>query len=152
MPEESQKILGIQEIIKYLPHRYPLLMVDKVLHYEESSLRAVKNVTMNEPHFVGHFPENPVMPGVLIVESLAQAGAILAYLKTNSSPKDFIFLLAGVDKAKFKQVVLPGDQLLLEVKIVANKGNFWKIYGEARVDGKVACSVNILSAMRNVTQ
>jgi 3-hydroxyacyl-[acyl-carrier-protein] dehydratase len=149
---DGNKTLTIHEVIKFLPHRYPFLMIDKVIDYEEMSLKAIKNVTVNEPYFMGHFPENAVMPGVLITEAMAQAGAILAYLKTKSSPKDFLFFLAGIDNAKFKQMVLPGDQLLLEVEIVGNKGNFWKIHGEAKVEGKLVCSVDILSAMRKVTQ
>ena len=152
MTVDTEKRLTIHEIIKLLPHRYPFLMIDKVLDYQENSLRALKNVTVNEPCYTGHFPENPVMPGVLITESLAQAGAILAYLKANSSPKHHLFFLAGIDNAKFKQMVMPGDQLILEVEITTNKGNFWKIYGEAKVDEKVVCSLEILSAMRNVTQ
>lgn len=152
MSVDNDKILRIDEVIKYLPHRYPFLMVDKVIDYAESSLKAIKNVTVNEPCFMGHFPENPVMPGVLIVESLAQAGAILAYLKIKSSPKDHLFYLASVDNAKFKQVVLPGDQLFLDVEIVGSKGTFWKIHGEATVEGKVVCSVDILSAMRKMSQ
>ncbi len=151
MEVEDKKTLTIHEVIKLLPHRYPFLMVDKVLDYTENSLRAIKNVTMNEPCFMGHFPENPVMPGVLITEALAQAGAILAYTKTKSSPRDNIFFLAGIDNAKFKQIVSPGDQLLLEVVITGNKANFWKIHGEATVDGKIVCSVDILSAMRKLT-
>lgn len=152
MLSEGNKTLSIHEVIKFLPHRYPFLMVDKVIDYEEMSLKAIKNVTVNEPFFTGHFPDNAVMPGVLIIEAMAQAGAILAYLKTNSSPKDFLFFLAGIDNAKFKQMVLPGDQLLLDVEIVGNKGNFWKIHGMAKVEGKLVCSVDILSAMRNVSQ
>jgi 3-hydroxyacyl-[acyl-carrier-protein] dehydratase len=126
-------------------------MIDKVVDYEENSLRAIKNVTVNEPCFMGHFPENAVMPGVLITEALAQAGAILAYLKTKSSPKENIFFLAGIDNAKFKQMVLPGDQLHLDVVITGNKGNFWKIHGDATVEGKIVCSVDILSAMRKLS-
>lgn len=152
MTIESSKLLTVHEIIKMLPHRYPFLMIDKVLEYTEESLVGVKNVTVNEPCFTGHFPENPVMPGVLITEAIAQAGAILAYLKSKSSPRDHLFFLAGVDNAKFKQMVIPGDQLILEVQIVGNKANFWKIHGEAKVDGKLVCSVDILSAMRKVSQ
>lgn len=151
MSLDGNKKLTIHDVIALLPHRYPFLMIDKVLDYDDMSLRAVKNVTVNEPFFTGHFPENPVMPGVLITEALAQAGAILAYLKTQSSPKDHLFFLAGIDNAKFKQMVLPGDQLILEVKITNNKSNFWKIQGEAKVDGKIVCSLEILSAMRNVS-
>jgi 3-hydroxyacyl-[acyl-carrier-protein] dehydratase len=144
------KGLSIHEIIQLLPHRYPFLMVDRVLDYQENSLQAIKNVTVNEPMFTGHFPDNPVMPGVMIIESLAQAGAILAYTKTQSSPKDFLFFLASIDNVKFKQIVSPGDTLRLEVEILGNKSSFWKIHGDAKVDGKVVCSVDILSAMRNV--
>jgi len=149
---EGSKSLGIDEILRLLPHRYPFLLIDKVVDYQALSLRAVKNVTINEPFFNGHFPGNPVMPGVLIVESLAQAGAILAYVKAQSSPKESLFYLAGLDGAKFKQVVLPGDQLHLEVTVVGNKANFWKIKGEATVAGKLVCSVNILSAMREISK
>ncbi len=145
------KTLTIHDIIKLLPHRYPFLMIDKVLDYSENSLKALKNVTANEPCFMGHFPENAVMPGVLITEALAQAGAILAYLKTKSSPRDNIFFLAGIDNAKFKQIVSPGDQLHLDVEITGNKGNFWKIHGDATVEGKIVCSVDILSAMRKLS-
>jgi len=148
---DGNKKLTVHDVIKLLPHRYPFLLIDKVLDYDEMSLRAVKNVSVNEPFFTGHFPENPVMPGVLITEALAQAGAILAYLKANSSPKDHLFFLAGIDNAKFKQMVLPGDQLVLEVKIINNKANFWKIQGEAKVEGKIVCSLEILSAMRNMS-
>ena len=149
---EIDKTLRIHDIIKYLPHRYPFLLVDKVVDYTDMYLRAIKNVSANEPFFEGHFPDNPVMPGVLITEALAQAGAILAYIKAKSSPRDYIFYLAGIDNAKFKQMVLPGDQLELEVSIIGNKGHFWKIHGDAKVDGKLVCSVDILSAMRNLTQ
>ncbi|MGD9590925.1 MAG: 3-hydroxyacyl-ACP dehydratase FabZ [Candidatus Berkiella sp.] len=147
----ESKPLTIHEVIKLLPHRYPFLMIDKVLDYDDNSLSAIKNVTINEPCFMGHFPENAVLPGVLITEALAQAGAILAYLKTKSSPRDNIFFLAGIDNAKFKQVVSPGDQLHLEVAITGNKANFWKIHGEAKVDGKIVCSLDILSAMRKLS-
>lgn len=147
----SEVTMDTNEIINLLPHRYPFLLVDKVTDYVEGeSLTAVKNVTINEPFFTGHFPGNPVMPGVLLVESLAQAGAILAYLTTKTSPTDSIFYLASVDNAKFKQMVKPGDQLHLSVHINMRKRSFWKIYGEATIDGQIACSVDILSAMGKV--
>lgn len=149
---DRKKTLNIHDLIKLLPHRYPFLMIDKVLDYEENTLHAVKNVTVNEPCFMGHFPENAVMPGVLIIEALAQAGAVLAYLKNKSSPKDNIFFLASLENVKFKQIVLPGDQLHMHVEITGNKGNFWKLHGEATVDGKVVCSLDILSAMRKTTE
>jgi 3-hydroxyacyl-[acyl-carrier-protein] dehydratase len=150
--EVSENSLSVQQIIQLLPHRYPFLMVDRVLDYQENSLQAIKNVSVNEPMFTGHFPDNPVMPGVLIIEALAQAGAILAYTKTNSSPKDYLFFLATIDNVKYKQIVSPGDTLHLDVEILGNKRSFWKIHGEAKVDGKVVCSLDILSAMREVNQ
>ncbi len=147
----SDTRLELSDIIKLLPHRYPFLLVDKVLSYEEGeSLHAIKNVTINEPFFTGHFPGNAVMPGVLLVESLAQAGAILAYVTTQSNPETNIFYLASVDNAKFKQMVRPGDQLNLKVKLMTRRKSFWKIYGEATVEGKTVCSVEILSAMGKV--
>lgn len=148
---DQDKSLTIKELLRLLPHRYPFLMIDKVTDYSETSLKAIKNVSVNEPFFVGHFPGDPVMPGVLLIEALAQASAMLAYLKANSTPKNHLFYLAGIDKAKFKQMVLPGDQLILEVTVVGNKAKFWKIHGEAKVEGKLACSVDILSAMKEVS-
>ena len=149
---EAEKILTIEKVLQFLPHRYPFLLVDRVIDYDENRLVAYKNVTINEPFFTGHFPGNPVMPGVLITEALAQAGAILAYLKAKRDPSTYLFLLAGMDNAKYKQMVIPGDQLKLEVNILGNKSNFWKIHGEATVDGKLVCSVDILSAMREMSQ
>ena len=120
-------IMDIHEVMKYLPHRPPFLLVDGVLEMKEGvSLVAIKNVTMNEPFFVGHFPNHPVMPGVLIVEALAQAAGILAYKSTNTSPSDgILYLFAGIDNVRFRRVVLPGDQLRLEVsnyRQVGDKG------------------------------
>lgn len=148
--EAGENTLNIQEIIKLLPHRYPFLLVDRVLQYDDNQLIALKNVTVNEPCFTGHFPDNPIMPGVLLIESLAQAGGILAYLKTQSSPREYLCYLASLENVKFKQMVLPGDQLTLEVKILNTKGTFWKIHGEAKVNQAVVCSLDILSAMRKV--
>lgn len=123
-----------------------------MINHDESSLTALKNVTINEPFFTGHFPDYAVMPGVLITEAIAQAAAILAYVKTQTSPKEHLFFLAGMDNAKFKQMVIPGDQLILTVEVRGSKSHFWKIHGEAKVEGKLVCSVDILSAMRKVSQ
>lgn len=143
--------LGIEAILDCIPHRYPFLLVDRILSYEVGkNLKALKNVSVNEPYFNGHFPGNPVMPGVLLIESLAQAGAILAYYTTQTSPKESIFYLASLDNVKFKQIVKPGDQLMLNISIMNQKRSFWKIFGEAFVDDQLVCSVEILSAMRNV--
>lgn len=141
--------LYINDIVQYLPHRYPFLLIDKVIDIElNHSIVALKNVTINEPFFTGHFPEQAVMPGVLIIEALAQAGGILAYISTKTKPTEYLFYLASLERAKFKQMVFPGDSLHLHVKLIANKGSFWKIHGEAKVDGNLVCSVDILSAMR----
>lgn len=149
--EKSLSAMSIHEVIKFLPHRFPFLLIDKVIELKlGESILAVKNVTMNENFFQGHFPEQPVMPGVLIIEALAQAGGILAYQTTKTTPKDHLFYLASIESAKFKQMVLPGDTLHLHVHLRGNKANFWRIHGEAFVDGSLACSVDILSAMRKI--
>tara|TARA_R110002110_G_scaffold33533_1_gene114841 strand:+ start:163154 stop:163618 length:465 start_codon:yes stop_codon:yes gene_type:complete len=147
---DGEKTMMIQEIIKFLPHRYPFLLVDRVLDYDETTLTAIKNITVNEPCFTGHFPDNAVMPGVLIIEALAQAGAILAYIVKETTPKDHLCYLASLDNVKFKQIVLPGDQLKLKLEIKNTKGSFWKVHGEATVNGNLACSLDILSAMRKI--
>ena len=134
------------EVMKYLPHRYPFLLVDKVNSYTEwETIEAVKNVTHNEPFFTGHFPTLPVMPGVLMIEALAQASGILMYRSKNRLPGDEIFYLAGVDKARFKRVVVPGDQLILTVKVLRHRENLWKFEGEASVDGELACSCEFMT-------
>jgi 3-hydroxyacyl-[acyl-carrier-protein] dehydratase len=146
-------ILDIQQILKYLPHRYPFLLIDRVIDYKEGqSLTAIKNVTFNEPFFTGHFPQQPVMPGVLILEALAQAGGILAYKSTKEAGDERLHLLAGIDNARFKQMVIPGDQLRLEVQFIRAKLDIWKINGVASVDGKVVCSADIMSAQRKVSR
>jgi 3-hydroxyacyl-[acyl-carrier-protein] dehydratase len=146
--------MDIHEILKYLPHRHPFLLIDRILEMEEGhSLVALKNVTMNEAFFVGHFPNRPVMPGVLILEALAQAAAVLAYKSTNTTPSDgSLFYFAGIDNARFRRVVEPGDQLRLEVKVIRSKRDMWKLEGTAYVDGELACSAELLSARRGGAQ
>ncbi len=143
-------VMGIEEILKYLPHRPPFLLIDRVLEIKEGeSLIALKNVTMNEAHFVGHFPNRPVMPGVLILEALAQAAGVLAYKSTNTSPSDgTLYLFAGIDNARFRRVVEPGDQLRLEVKVLRAKRDMWKLEGAAYVGDELACAAELLSARR----
>jgi 3-hydroxyacyl-[acyl-carrier-protein] dehydratase len=143
-------VMDIHEILKYLPHRPPFLLVDRVIDIKEGeSLVAIKNVTMNEPFFVGHFPNRPVMPGVLIVEALAQAAGILAYKSTNTlASEGVLYLFAGIDNARFRRVVEPGDQLRLEVKVIRAKREIWKLEGTAWVDGEIACTAELLSARR----
>jgi 3-hydroxyacyl-[acyl-carrier-protein] dehydratase len=140
------------EIEKYLPHRYPFLLVDRVVHLEmepEKKIRAIKNVTMNEPYFAGHFPGNPVMPGVLIIESIAQAAGMLANLDASLHGKTGeLYYLVKIDKAKFTKTVLPGDQLVLEVtqnRILRRMGFY---SGQALVDGKRVASCEITCAGR----
>jgi 3-hydroxyacyl-[acyl-carrier-protein] dehydratase len=146
------KGVDIGQILNLLPHRYPFILVDRVLGYEPFNyLTAIKNVTINEPFFEGHFPENPIMPGVLMLEALAQASAILSDL--SRSPKEgykFLYFFASIDNAKFKQVVTPGDQLRLEVKLVGQKRDFWRMRGEAYVGEKLACSADLMSAAKEV--
>lgn len=143
-------VMDIHEVLKYLPHRPPILLIDRVLEIKEGeSLVAIKNVSINEPFFAGHFPSYPVMPGVLILEALAQAAGVLAFKSTNTLHSDgVIYLLAGIDNARFRRMVEPGDQLRLEVKVIRSKQGMWKIAGVAQVDGEVVCSADFLSARR----
>jgi 3-hydroxyacyl-[acyl-carrier-protein] dehydratase len=135
------------EILNYLPHRYPFLLIDRVLESTDNTLVAIKNVTFNEPFFPGHFPQKPIMPGVLMIEALAQASGMLTFkVIQRSVNKDFWFFLAGVDKTRFKRIVEPGDQLLLEVELVKVKREIWKFKGKATVDGQLACSAIIINA------
>lgn len=139
--------MDIQEIKDVIPHRYPFLLVDKVLEIEEEKrVVGLKNVTVNEPFFQGHFPDYPVMPGVLILEALAQVGAIAVLgMEKNKGKLGF---LAGVDKCRFKRQVKPGDQLKLEVEITRMKGPIGKGKGKATVDGEVACEAEIIFAIK----
>jgi 3-hydroxyacyl-[acyl-carrier-protein] dehydratase len=143
-------VMGINEILKYLPHRYPFLLIDRVIDIKlGESLVALKNITMNEQFFVGHFPNRPVMPGVLILEAMAQAGGVLAYKSTNSTPEDgVLYYFAGIDKARFRRVVEPGDQLRLEVKVLRSKRDIWVLEGSAYVGDELACSAEFMSASK----
>lgn len=145
------RIMQIDEIMSLLPHRYPFLLVDRVKEcVAPDFIHAYKNVTCNEPFFNGHFPGKPVMPGVLLVEALAQTGAILTYATVESSPKENIFYLASMDNIKFKKVVVPGDQVHFHVRLVNCKGAFRKFTGEAFVDDQLVCSGEILGFMSSV--
>ncbi len=137
-------MLTIEDIKKMLPHRYPFLLVDRIIDYEKGNwIKAIKNVTYNEPFFQGHFPNASVMPGVLIVEAMAQAGGILAFLSMDK--EDFersiggkrMVYFVGIDKARFKKPITPGDQVVLEVKILKHKLDIWKMEGKALVDGSI---------------
>lgn len=137
-------ILQIQEL---LPHRYPFLLIDKVLECEpKERLLALKNVTFNEPFFQGHFPKNPVFPGVLMLEALAQATALLTSQSDDQCGPGTTYFLAGIDKARFKRQVGPGDQLMLEALFVKNRRNIWSFECRAEVDGALVASANIMCA------
>jgi 3-hydroxyacyl-[acyl-carrier-protein] dehydratase len=137
----------IDGILKRLPHRYPFLMIDRVLEVVPGkSIVAVKNVSANEAYFEGHFPGHPVMPGVLIIEALAQAGGVLAYESVTAEERIWILYLAGLEEIRFKQTVRPGDQLVLRVELVKRKRNLWRFTAVAEVDGKLVAEAVILMA------
>ncbi len=144
--------MDIHEILKKLPHRYPFLLVDRVLELEKGKrIRALKNVTMNEPFFVGHFPHRPVMPGVLMLEAMAQAAALLAFDTLGVVPDDkTVYYFAGIDAARFKRPVEPGDQLVMDVALDRMKSGIFKFKGVATVDGKTACEAELMCTMRTI--
>lgn len=146
------KELDINQILEHLPHRYPFLLIDRVTECKPGeSLTGYKNVTFNEPYFTGHFPQRPVMPGVLILEALAQATGILAFQTVGKIPdENSLYYFVGIDKARFKQPVQPGDKLVLYVEFVKEKRGIWKFIGKATVDGNVVCSADIMCAEREV--
>ncbi|MCL6546874.1 MAG: 3-hydroxyacyl-ACP dehydratase FabZ [Bryobacteraceae bacterium] len=137
------QILDIEEIRKILPHRYPMLLVDRIVELEPERIVGIKNVTVNEPFFVGHFPDYPVMPGVLIIEAMAQVAGVLVLKEIPDRANKLVFL-AGVDNAKFRRPVLPGDQLRIEMKVVKKKASVAKMQGQATVDGNVVAEVEVL--------
>ena len=146
--KDKNILMDVTEIRRFLAHRYPMLLVDRVTQFEKgTSLTGIKNVTINEPFFDGHFPNQPIMPGVLIIEAMAQATGLLGYKTMDEEPQeDSFLLLVAVDKVKFKQQVVPGDQLELYAEIVRQKGSLWVFKTEARVDGKVVASADIKCA------
>ena len=139
-------LMDINEVKEYLPQRYPFLLVDRVLELKlGESIVALKNVTGNENHFNGHFPELPIMPGVLIIEAMAQAAGILGFKTLDKKPAEgSIYMFAGVDKARFKRQVVPGDQLILKAQYVSDKSDLWKFECQAYVEDKLAASATIL--------
>lgn len=149
--EPAVTTMDIHKVMRRLPHRYPFLLIDRVLEFEPNRrLLGLKNVSINEPFFTGHFPVRPVMPGVLIIEAMAQATGLLAM---ESRPEEVgekaLYYFVGIDKARFKQPVEPGDQLLLEVSVLHVKRGIWKFAGEARVDGKLVASAEIMCTARD---
>jgi 3-hydroxyacyl-[acyl-carrier-protein] dehydratase len=144
--------MEIKEILEHLPHRYPFLLVDRVVDFEiGKSIHAYKNISINEEFFTGHFSHYPVMPGVLIIEALAQAAGILSFKTLGVKPdNDSVFFFVGIDNARFKRQVVPGDQLHLHVEIVRQIRGIWKYKVEARVDGEVAAQAELMCARRDV--
>ena len=144
--------LDIRAILEHLPHRYPFLLVDRVLELEAGKrIVALKNVTINEPFFVGHFPHLPVMPGVLQIEALAQAAGILSFQTMGRVSDDrSVYYFVGIDSARFKRPVVPGDQLRLEVEIVRISRSIWKYAGKATVDGQVAAEAELMCTLREI--
>jgi len=142
--------MDIHQVLEYLPQRFPILMVDRVLECEPGKrIKALKNVTANEPHFPGHFPRRPVMPGVLILEAMAQAAAILAFRTLGQRPDEkAVYYYAGIDNARFKRVVEPGDQLVIEVVILGTKRGIWKFGCTAHVGDLLAAEADILCTVR----
>ena len=147
------KSLDINQIKQYLPHRYPMLLVDRVLDWESGkSITAIKNVTINEEFFNGHFPHKPVMPGVLMIEALAQSAALLSFLTMDRKPDDSsVVYFVGIDGARFKRPVEPGDQLTMNVSILRNARGIWKYRATASVDGQLAVEAELMCTMRNAT-
>jgi len=144
--------MDIQGILEYLPHRYPFLLIDRVLAIDPGgSLIGLKNVSFNEPFFLGHFPQRPIMPGVLILEALAQATGILAFKSQEEKPDHHsMYYLVGVDNARFKRPVVPGDQLVVEVRLDRIKRGIGKFFGEAKVDGQLVATAEFLCAKRDI--
>lgn len=146
--------MNITEIKEYLPHRYPFLLVDRVLEIElGKSIKAIKNVSVNEPFFQGHFPELPIMPGVLIIEAMAQASGILGFKTENKKPADgSLYMFVGSEKMRFKRPVIPGDQLVLVAEVITVKRGIWKFSVRAEVEGDMVAQGEILCADRPVEQ
>ena len=140
-------LLDIKEILRLLPHRYPFLLVDRILAGEKGkTLVGLKNVSMNEPFFQGHFPAEPIMPGVLILEGMAQVGGILAFYTIPEMIGDKLIYFAGIDKVRFRRPVVPGDQLIYEMEVLKHKGKIWKMAGKAKVNDEVAAEAEFMAA------
>ncbi|TFZ01618.1 3-hydroxyacyl-ACP dehydratase FabZ [Ramlibacter rhizophilus] len=145
-------MMDIHQILKLLPHRYPILLVDRVVELEKGQrIRAIKNVSINEPFFTGHFPHRPVMPGVLMLEAMAQAAALLSFATQGVTPDDkTIYYFAGIDAARFKRPVEPGDQLVMDVTLERAKAGIFKFKGITRVGEEVACEAELMCTMRRI--
>lgn len=152
MTESADNSMDIHEILDHLPHRYPFVLIDRVTSLElGKEITALKNVTVNEPFFQGHFPYHPVMPGVLIVEAMAQAAAVLSFKTMDVKPsEESVYYFAGIDKARFKKPVSPGDQIILTVKIDRILKGIWKYSGVAKVDGEVVAEASMMCILKEL--
>lgn len=149
--EREKNVIDVEEIQTLIPHRYPMLLIDRVLDFEAGKwLHGVKNVTFNEPIFQGHFPGNAIFPGVMILEALAQATGVLGFKTNEDKAGKELYLFASIDNAKFKRPVTPGDTMHLHVEFIKERRGMWKFYGEAKVDGKVVCSADLMCARREL--
>ncbi|MCX8086423.1 MAG: 3-hydroxyacyl-ACP dehydratase FabZ [Rhodocyclaceae bacterium] len=146
--------MDIHQILRYLPHRYPILLVDRVLEVVPGErILALKNVSINEPFFPGHYPHHPVMPGVLIIEALAQTAAILSFKTMGDQPDDrSVYYFVGIDGARFKRPVGPGDQLVMAVSITANRRGLWKFAAQAKVEEQIACEAELMCTVRKLDE
>ena len=152
MTDNVVKTLNVEEIMSLLPHRYPFLMIDRVADYkitpEHKTLKAIKNVTFNEPYFQGHFPGKPIFPGVLILEAMAQATGVLAFTMVGKPQEGELYYFAAIDNARFKRPVVPGDQLVIDVEFLKEKRGIASFKGVATVNGEIACSADLMCAKR----
>jgi 3-hydroxyacyl-[acyl-carrier-protein] dehydratase len=146
--------LDINQIIEWLPHRYPMLLIDRVLECESGKrIKAIKNVTINEPFFPGHYPHHPVMPGVLIIEAIAQTAAVLSFVTSGKkSDEESLIYFVGIDGARFKRPVIPGDQLVMEVEISRRSRGLWKYKGQAFVDGTLAAEAELMCTYKSLAE
>ena len=153
-PNSSANTMDIVEIMSVLPHRYPFLLIDRIVEMERKTrVVAIKNVTINEPHFIGHFPNFPIMPGVLVVEAIAQTGAALLLTEYTAEERDSkLMVFTGIDSAKFRRPVVPGDQLRIEVTVLNWRSNAVRMRGVATVEGKIACEAIVMCALTSRTK